>query len=220
MDDGVIYIDGVRMFKHILFLCENGVKTVQGFLLSSVPEMNAERQDIMFVADNDPILHTVNEGWRLDSGGHWLQPETTVKVTATNLEGDIAEIKHQLSLLRDYEETAAWLGVAPYSKECDAVLPNPVYYKPEVLQAPKHNNLFEAFQSLVQDEARPVQDKIQGIPNAGVLSTSVGVQQLSPVVKSSTTAVISAPTTVSTPIPSKSELLSLLADKCRQLAVN
>jgi hypothetical protein len=199
-DDGVIYYDGMRMFKHILFHCDNGKRTVQGFLISSIPESNMQRQDIMFVADNDPLLHTVNEGWQLDSSGNWLPPEISLTAVKTNLESDIAEIRHQLHLLKEYEETAEWLGVTPYSEECNAVLPLPVYHKPEIPQAPKYNNLFEAFQSLVQDE-------VKDIVNVGIQPMLAGVQQK--------TAVISTPT----PIPPKSELISLLQDKRQQLSV-
>jgi hypothetical protein len=204
MDDGVIYIEGTRMYKHILFHCENGKRVVQGFLLSSVPEPNPQRQDIMFVVDNDPLLHNINEGWELDSRGNWQPPGVSLVVIKANLECEIQELGHQLHLLKEYEDTAEWLGVVPYSEECNRVLPPPVYHKPEIPQTPKFNNLYEAFQSLVPDETHNLME-------TGILPMTAGFQQMAAV--STETKNVSTPM----PIPPKNELLLILENKYHQL---
>jgi hypothetical protein len=163
-EDGAIYIDGMRMYKHILFHCADGKRTVQGFLLSGNAEMNTARQEIMFVADNDPIQQTINEGWQLDSGGNWTPPEISETTAKADLECDIAEIECQLHLLKEYEEKAEWLGVTPYSDECDAVLSPPVHCKPEIPQAPKFCNLFEAFQSLAEQSVASIEAAVMSVP--------------------------------------------------------
>jgi hypothetical protein len=192
-EDGVLYIDEIRMYKHILF-DENRV--VRGFLLSGTPEMNPARQDIMLIADNDPMQHSINVGWRLDETEGWIPPEEPP--ASLMLNDEIAEIECQLRLLKDYEETAEWLGVVPYTEECDAVLPPPVYHKPDIPQAPQCSNLFEAFQSLVVNVP-------QGIVNMGDKPKVKGKKPMK--------AITSAPKS----IPSKKELLSLLKDKRQRL---
>lgn len=162
-DDGVFYIDGTRMYKHILFYCVDGKRIVQGFLLSSIPEPNMTRQDIMFIVDNDPIQYTINEGWWIDEDGNWKPPEEIVVDNISTLERDVKEIKQQLCLLKEYEETAKWLGFEPYSDECDEVLPLPVYHKPQMPQAPRYNNLFEAFQSLVGNDIMCIQPMVETV---------------------------------------------------------